>query len=154
MSERRCTCNWRVNLLWAGVGALPGNLCTNALERGRDALHESVYQGRALYEEASALRGEAAREESEAKHKAANAAFERSSDAGVAEALAQLGVAHCNGLGVPRSWRRGQCDADRGRAPRRQARADLSRRSGCVPEGEVDAASGHPAAQIAPPAIR
>ena len=66
-----------------------------------------VYQGRALYEEASALRGEAAREESEAKHKAANASFERSSDAGVAEALAQLGVAHCNGLGAPRSWQRG-----------------------------------------------
>lgn len=107
MSERQCTCNWRVNLLWAGVGAVLGNLCTTPLERGKDALHEWVYQGRVLYEQASALRGEAAREESEAKHKAANAAFERSSDAGVAEALAQLGVAHCNGLGVPPSWRRG-----------------------------------------------
>ena len=91
----------------AGVGAVLGNLCATPLERGKDALHESVYQGRVLYEQAAALRGEAAREESEAKHKAANAAFERSSEAGVAEALAQLGVAHCNGLGVPRSWQRG-----------------------------------------------
>jgi hypothetical protein len=101
------TPGWRSNLLWAIVGACLGNASSAPMEHAKEAALEWLYQGRAHYEQASALRGEAVREESEAKHKAANAAFERSSDAGVAEALAQLGVAHCNGLGAPRSWQRG-----------------------------------------------
>jgi TPR repeat protein len=107
MSERQCTCNWRGNLIWALIGAFLGTVMPAPMEQAKDMAYEWLYRGRALYDQASALRGEAALEGSEAKHRAANAAFERSWDAGVPEALAQLGIAHCNGLGVPRSWRRG-----------------------------------------------
>ncbi len=98
---------WAVNLRWAIIGAVLGNLSAAPMQRANEAALEWLYRGHALYAEASALRGEAVREGSEAKHKAANAAFERSWEAGVPEALAQLGIAHCIGLGVPRSWQRG-----------------------------------------------
>ena len=89
------------------IGAVLGALLTAPTERAKEAAYEWLYQGHALYAEASTLRGEAVRKASEAKHKSANALFQRSWEAGVPEALAQLGIAHCIGLGVPRSWQRG-----------------------------------------------
>ena len=91
----------------AVIGAVAENLAANPTEHAKAWAYELIFHGQRFFEEGKALRRAAISEGSEAKHREANAAFERSFEAGVPEALAQLGIAHCIGLGVPRDWRRG-----------------------------------------------
>lgn len=99
---------WRRNLFWAIAGAILGILLPALIDYLKPQLWEGFTHARQYLEEGNKLRGEAVREGSEAKHKAANAAFERSWAAGEVEALAQLGIAHCYGWGgYARSWERG-----------------------------------------------
>ena len=108
MSERQGAASWRHNLRWALIGAALQALSEAPLQWVGDALIEAYTHRYALLEQGNVLRGEAVREGSAAKHQAANAAFERAWAAGVPEALAQLGIAHCHGLGgYPRSWSQG-----------------------------------------------
>jgi TPR repeat protein len=96
------------SLVWAIFGAVLGNLSAGPMDEARKEVCEWITHARQNLEEGNGLRGEAVREGSEEKHKAANAAFERSAAAGEAEALAQLGIAHCYGWGgYARSWERG-----------------------------------------------
>ena len=55
MSERQ---DWWINLRWAIVGALLGNLLTAPMEAGKDALYTWLHQGHALHADASASRGD------------------------------------------------------------------------------------------------
>ena len=73
---------WRRNLFWAIAGAILGILLPALIDYLKPQLWEGFTHARQYLEEGNKLRGEAVREGSEAKHKAANAAFERSWAAG------------------------------------------------------------------------
>ena len=103
----RCNSSWKVNLFWALFGVIVGNLATDPMENAKAWVHEARFHGQRYLEEGKTIRSAAITEGSEAKHRAANAAFERSAKAGTAEALAQLGIAYCIGLGVRRERREG-----------------------------------------------
>lgn len=105
--KRRQLCSWRANLFWALLGAVAGDLSAAPIERAKDWAYETLYEGRKTYASALALRREAIAEGSVEKHKSANRGFERSAHAGTFEAIAQLGLAECLGLGMPRSQRAG-----------------------------------------------
>jgi hypothetical protein len=105
--KRKQHCSWRANLFWALLGAIAGDLSAAPLERAKDWTYETLYEGRKTYASALKLRKQAIIERSVEKHKSANRAFERSARAGNLEAIAQLGLAECLGLGMPRSQRAG-----------------------------------------------
>lgn len=100
-------CSWKANLLFVVLGAVAQTIAEAPMQKAKDWAVEAVYHGKLKFAEAMALRRSAITENSGAKHAAANAALERARDAGVPEAIAQLGIAHCLGLGLPRSPRKG-----------------------------------------------
>ncbi len=102
MSDRKAR-TWQGKLFWAVAGAVAGSISTVLVDQAKDWAMEAATHREALFGEAMALRRAAIAENSEAKHKESNAAFERAWRAGKTEALAQLAIAQCHGLGVPRA---------------------------------------------------
>ena len=136
-AKKRGSQRWRANLFWALLGAAAGDLASSPLERAKDWAYEAVYQGQQFLKEGKALRRAAIAEGSEEKHRAANAAFRRAADAGVAEASAQLGIASCLGLGLSRDLRAGRAMIIE--AVKRDGRLVFYLNSDVCPEREIEA---------------